>query len=247
MDKKGTLYYLSWIIATAIYSIIPLTIAFYLVKVEQKAKLYTSKAETVFSVELTEVAKVEEKLVVKKVEEKPRIEEKKVVKEDGSQSLKEKTNFKSLFENLNTEAKETSDKEREEVKQKTEVASRKFGQNKENPTQNNNLSEMFKKLEKVEKAVDRSAGEYNKYYAEVKTLLTSQFASYIQTKSESSAVAVIIIDNLGNFDYRITKLSNVSEFNVQLREFLEMMRTRKFPPYTEKSETQIEIEFKTEE
>jgi hypothetical protein len=69
----------------------------------------------------------------------------------------------------------------------------------------------------------------------------------MKTKTESVAISTVIIDNLGNFDYTITKLSNDTIFNQQLKEFLEFMKTKKFPPYTEGVKTEIEIEFKTEE
>jgi hypothetical protein len=249
MPNKNRLFYISWVIAIALYSIIPITIGYLLVKQDEKAILYTAKAETYYTIELAEVPKIEEKLLVKKVENKPKIEEKKILKQEGSLSPKEKTDFKSLFSNLNTEVKEVDEKPKEVAKKRTEIASRKYGQKQQNKVANTTLNDIVKKLDNLEKSTftDKSIGEYNEYYAKIKTMLTTQFNSYMKTKSDNSATAIVIIDNLGNFDYKLETLSNSSEFNKQLKEFLDFMRTKKFPPYTQSAETQIEIEFKTEE
>lgn len=130
MANKNSLFYISWIIAIAIYSIIPISVGYYIVTKDKKATLYTSKVETFYTIELAQIPKIEDKLLVKKVENKPKIEEKKILKEEGSLSPKEKTDFKSLFNSLNPEIKEPIEAEKENSRKRTEIASRKYGQQK---------------------------------------------------------------------------------------------------------------------
>jgi protein TonB len=250
MMGNRKLFYISWLIAIVIYSFIPLTIGYYLVKKDEKAVTYTVKAETYYTIEFEEIPKKrDEKLIVKKKDNKPKIEEKKMLKKEGSLSPKEKTNFKSLFKNLDQDVKKVSKENKVETNSRTEVASRKYGQKRDNKNEAQALNDILKKMDNIKKQsiIDKSTGEFNVYYAKIKTLLTTQFNAFMKTKSDSLATVNIEIDNLGNFEFSIVKLSNDTAFNQQLKDFLELMKTKKFPPYTEGVKTEIEIEFKTEE
>ena len=54
----------------------------------------------------------------------------------------------------------------------------------------------------------------------------------IDTVSGNKAQVLINIDKLGNFSYKIEKLSYNDDFNAKLRDFLEEMKDVAFPPFT---------------
>jgi len=81
----------------------------------------------------------------------------------------------------------------------------------------------------------------------IKKILTRKYNRAIRIKGEYTAIVNITIDNLGDLSYRIVKLSSDSNYNVQLKIFLEQMKYEKFPPYDDGIETVIKIDFKTEE
>ena len=76
-------------------------------------------------------------------------------------------------------------------------------------------------------------GVVDKFRGEVTQILDKNWQNTIDTVSGNKATVMITIDNFGKFSYKIEKLSYNNEFNSKLLDFLEQMRDKKFPPYSE--------------
>jgi protein TonB len=251
MVNNSRLFFFSGFISLLFYVLLLATIAYFLAFKEEIAPVFSTPAETHYTIELQEVVKKQEdKIVIKDVKKpKPVIKEKKVLKKEGSLSVKEKTSFKSLFKDLDPTLQKTTKKAEVQTKDRTEVASRKYGQKVYNKETSKSTSEIMKQLDDIKKStvIDKTDGQYNEYYAKIKKILTTKYNRAIRIKGEYEAVVNVTIDNLGNLSYQIVKLSSDSSYNTQLKIFLDQMRLEKFPPYEGGIETVIKIDFKTEE
>ena len=72
-------------------------------------------------------------------------------------------------------------------------------------------------------------GEYNEYFGTISRILQSKWSAYKADSSDEAEVE-IVIDVDGSFSYDIKKLSDNSEFNDKVRDFLQSMTFEKFPP-----------------
>jgi protein TonB len=251
MVKKNQYFVISGFIALGLYLSLVITVAYFLAFEEEEAPVFSTPAETFYTIELQEVVKKQEdKIVVKDIKQpKPKVEEQKVLKKEGSLSIKEKTNFKSLFKDLDPTLQKTTKQNEVQTKNRTEVASRKYGQKVVNKEATKSTSEIVKQLDDIKKTniIDKTNGKYNEYYAKIKKILTTKYNRAIRIKGEYTAVVNVTIDNLGNLDYHIVKLAEDSGYNTQLKIFLDQMKLEKFPPFEDGLKTIIKIDFKTEE
>lgn len=254
MIKKSPYLILGIVTSITIYFSLILLLGFYFYKSMQKPKVYALKKETVLEITLESLPKEPDIKEVKKEKKEP----KPLVKNDtaskdseagGSISPKKSSpNLKSLFASLDvTKPKKIIN---EVPIKKDHIASRFKSKDIESVKRPKlDISKLVKNIS-ISKSVisfEKKGGEIqDDYYSEIYKILAE---NWIPDSSNIGHVArvLVIVDNLGNFDYKIKKLSNNDSFNQKLIQFLDSMKLKKFPPYEKGNKTVVEVYFKTEE
>jgi protein TonB len=251
MVNHNKLFLFSGFIAISFYLSLLIVLAYFLMHKDEVIPVFSTPEETHYTIELEEIVKKrEDKIVIKDVKQpKPKVEEKKVLKKEGSLSVKEKTSFKSLFKDLDPKLEKTTKNTEVQTKQRTEVASRKYGQKIANKQTSKSTSEIMKQLKDIDKVsiVDKKDGLYDEYISKIEKILIRKYNRAIRIDGEYRAEVLVKIDNMGNMSYKIVKLSPDNNYNTQLNIFLDQLRLEKFPPYTGGIEIVIKTNFKVED
>ena len=235
-----------------IYITLILLIGFYFYQNLQKPKIYALKKETILEITLESILKEPIKKEEEKKKEKSFVKKESVSKSSkagGSLSPKKSSpNLKSLFASLNvTKPKKII---KEVPVKKDHIASRFKSKNIESIKKPKlDISKLVKQISVSRSVIsfDKKGGAVeDKYYSNIYKILAK---NWIPDNSDVGYVAVVlvIINNKGNFNYKIKKLSSNENFNQKLIQFLESMKLKQFPPYEKGSKTVVEVYFKTEE
>lgn len=168
-------------------------------------------------------------------------------------------NIKSLFADISVDKPKEIVKEEQQSAEKASIASRfkskemEIAKKTTQPDISKEISKAVSDAAEVTKVSNTMslnkksiAGEKDEYYSKITEILVK---SWVPTSEDTNQVSkvLVVIDKDGNFDYNIKVPSGSETFNQRLREFLESMKLRKFPPYTKGNKTVIEVYFKTEE
>ncbi|MDX1809489.1 MAG: TonB C-terminal domain-containing protein [Sulfurospirillaceae bacterium] len=154
-----------------------------------------------------------------------------------------KVALKGLFDKIDV-------KKMEEPKKQRVIESRKQLKNPKKVAQEVVKKDDAKKLveslnfEKQTNLSSTKNGVIDKFRGQVTQILDENWQNTIDTVSGNKASVIIYIDTLGKFSYKIEKLSYNDEFNSKLLDFLEQMKDKEFPPYTEGGIFKMQVEFK---
>ncbi len=219
-------------------------------KVEEP-KVEEKKIEKVVEQPKVEAPKVEEKKV-EKVVEQPKIEEKKSEEpaKDAGAVKEVETDYKSMFKHVTNKPNLNIDKE--PLGMDSEKLSR-FN-NSVSASATKKAEEQSKKISELKEQLNSSTlnlvvpdnGVVNDYYSKIYEILAQAWTPP-KYGTQSAVKVLVVIDNKGKFSYTIKQLSNDFRFNQELINFLDSMKSKPFPPYTDGSKTVIEIDFKTKE
>ena len=92
--------------------------------------------------------------------------------------------------------------------------------------------------------ITQKDGIYNEFSGKISDILDSNWQETIDTVSGNIAVVIVSVDKFGNFSYKIETLSYNDAFNAKLRDFLEEMRDKEFPPFENGEIFNIKVVFK---
>ncbi len=246
MLLKGnkTLFIFSGLSSFGIYILLILFLFYKLILSEKQATKFSKKNETLFEITMVEIPNVKENKKTEKQPTEVKIE-KEISEESASRTPKQGLSISELFSKVDApipiEKKiiEYESNDDELAKRKKSIREKqKLAPDSSVP----NISKSTSYKENI--ALDLSEGEYDEYYSKVHELLSSHWNPSEQYIGFESKVSVTI-DNLGNFDYKITSGSGNSEFDDMLKAYLESLKQVGFPPYEKGKETIIEVSFKT--
>ncbi len=248
MSNKSAYNIIGFTLSFILYIIVVASLIFYLQDNIKKNINYTTKKNIILDITLVQnksdkpvkvkknqIKKIK-KTIKKKVASKPN------VKKVDSKSPK-KVSLQGLFKKIDTK------KIVEPKKQKAIQSRKKVVAPKETP-QEIVKKEDAKKLveslnfENIQNISSSKDGIYDKFRGKVTEILNENWQKTVDTISGNKATVTIFVDNLGNFSYKIEKLSYNDEFNSKLIDFLEEMKNKKFPPFTEGGTFKIQVEFK---
>ena len=229
MLSSSTFSLIGWSLSVLLYIFILIGVSFMLQSSLKKDIKYTPNKKKLLNITLVERQnKNQEQLKKKKVVKKKNQEVKKD-KPKRAKKVTKKPDFKKLFSNVDLKKlpdpvekrakkvrKKVVKKEIEEVR-KSEIAN-KIRKNLDFEKQNRLL-------------ISSNEGVYDKFKGEITNILESNWQSTIDTVSGSTAEVIIGIDKFGNFSYEIETLSYNDKFNAKLRDFLEEMKSKRFPPF----------------
>jgi protein TonB len=110
-----------------------------------------------------------------------------------------------------------------------------------------NASELLDKLEFQQRTfvvTEASSGIYDPFIGKIQDMLYEKWQNTIYTSSGVQAEVEIKIDKAGGFSYYIVTLSYNSDFNLKLKNFLDDMQSKSFPPYEGEGEFSMKTIFK---
>lgn len=237
-----------FIFASVFYLIIITLLALYLQDKVKKNIDFTLKKDNILDITLVEkkpkkIAKPVKKIVKKQKIKKPKPIAKKPKPQKIAPKVQKKVSLKGLFKKIDT---------KKIVEQKIDIAqqSRKKEVKSKESIKKPVEKEVAKKLienlsfQKVQNIKSSKKGIYDKFRGKVQQILYENWQNTIDTVSGNSATVEIYIDKMGTFSYKIVKLSYNDEFNSKLIDFLEEMKNKEFPPFTEGEIFQLQVEFK---
>jgi len=173
---------------------------------------------------------------------------KNIVKKTTSVSVKQRSDLKSLFANVKTEAKKVNKDKILNIK-KSSISSRfKSKFEKEKKVKNVVLSDLVENknnntnLKKV--VLSESKNESDPYYSEIYQNLSSRWNPTIFSDNLTAKVLVVISNN-GNFRYKFIQYSQNIGFDEQLKKFLNDESLKIYPVNPNKQTTSIEITFQS--
>jgi len=248
MDKANkSLYdFVGFIVSFVIYFCVLLFLAFYLQDKIQKNIKYTTNKNVVLDITLVEHKPVKKRHIVKKVRKrtkkikktasKPKVKTKitKSTKKISLQGLFKKVKIKNIKEPVSKKSIPSRKKVESLIKKDT------------TPTIKDDAQKIVKTLnfDNKKSIISSKDGVYDKFRGEITKILDENWQNTIDTVSGNSATVTVFIDKSGVFSYKIEKLSYNNDFNSKLRDFLEEMRDKEFPPYIGEGIFQIKVEFK---
>jgi len=250
MSKRTNYNLIGFSLSTLLYLVVILSLAFYLQEKIRKNIDYTVNKKSVLDVTLVKRkpkkiiknSKKQRKKTIKKTTKKKKIITKPKPKK-SAQKPQKKISLKGMFETI--DINKTIELKQERVK-----VSRKKESTKDKNILKSSKKELAKKaveslsFEKPKNMKSSKNGIYDKYRGEVQQILYENWQDTIDTVSGNRATVEIFVDKEGTFSYKIVKLSYNDEFNSKLVDFLEEMRDKKFPPFTEGEIFKQQVEFK---
>ncbi len=250
MRQSSRYNILGFIFSISIYLLLLLSLALYLQERVKKNIDYTIKKDNILDITLVEkkADKIlkHKKKIVKKTKKKTKVSTtpkpkrqtekkvKKIVKKVSLQGLFKKIDTKKIVEPKNEITRQSRKKQRVK-KQNIEPITKKDVAKKIVD------SISFKRTQNLNSSKN---GVYDKFRGKVQQILYENWQDTIDTVSGNSATVEIYIDKSGSFSYKIVKLSYNDEFNSKLVDFLEAMRDKEFPPFTEGDIFKLQVEFK---
>lgn len=244
VDKKN--FYISAVLALFIYVFLVLLLLLYLKESNVKKIAATSK-NTVLQLDIVFDTPTNTKKTLKIKSANNSKLAQKVVKRTTSNSLKQKSDLKSLFADVKTSAKKVSKEKILNVK-KSSVSSRfKSKFEKEKKVKDVVLSDLFEKQNQnsVRKVVlSDSKNETDPYFSKIYQMLSSRWNPTVFSNNLSARILVTITNN-GIFSFKFIQYSQNIGFDKQLKEFLNSESLKKYPVNPNNSTTNIEILFQS--
>jgi len=244
VDKKN--FYISAILALFIYIFLVLLLLLYL-KESSVKEIDAMGKQTVLQLDLILDTPKNSKQNMKTKTHKNTKIAKKIVKRTTSNSLKKKTDLKSLFADVKTTAKKVTKKSILNVK-KNSVSSRfKSKFEKVKKVKNIVLSNLLKNqnLNTVRKAVlNKTKNETDPYFSKIYQMLSSRWNPIVFSNNPTARVLVNITNN-GIFSFNFIQYSGNVDFDRQLKDFLIGESLKKYPINPHKQTTNIEITFQS--
>lgn len=244
VDKKN--FYISAILALFIYIFLVLLLLLYL-KDGNVKKIDAMAKQTVLQLDVILDTSKKSKQSVKIKRNKNTKIAKKIVKRTSSNSLKKKTDLKSLFADVKTTAKKVTKKIVLNVK-KNSISSRfKSKFEKEKKEKNIVLSDLLKNknLNNVKKVVlNKTKNEEDPYFSKIYQMLSSRWNPIVFSNNPSARVLVNIANN-GIFSFKFIQYSGNIDFDNQLKDFLSGESLKKYPINPNNKTTNIEITFQS--
>ncbi|WP_187647052.1 TonB C-terminal domain-containing protein [Nitrosophilus labii] len=250
MDNKK-LFLISGAVSIAIYIAVFLAVLLYFLKTQETLKKFTIKQKSV-EVSLVEAPKFkkiieQKKDKIKKSEKPVKNKKQKVKKRVGSKSPKDEVDIAKLFSTIKT-PKKSKKKIVKSTKKSSTPPSRFKGQN---IRRTESAQEILKKMniKDVSRVLAKSNieavnGEDDPYLSKIYEILYKYWLPS-QESAGNRAKVMIKIDFNGNFDYNIIFFSSSETFNKELVEYLEYLKTKKFPqPKEGKKEITVFFEAK---
>ena len=244
VDKKNL--YISAVLALFIYVFLVLLLLLYL-KESNVKKIDALTKNTVLQLDIVFDTPTNEKKAIKiKSEDNSKLAQK-VVKKTTSNSLKQKSDLKSLFADVKTSAKKVNKEKILNVK-KSSVSSRfKSKFEKEKKVKEVVISELIKQKSQnsAKKVVlNESENETDPYFSEIHQMLSSRWSPTVFSDNLTARVLVTITNN-GNFSFKFIQYSENIGFDQQLKDFLNSESLKKYPINPNNNTTNIEISFQS--
>ncbi|MCI5968762.1 energy transducer TonB [Helicobacter sp.] len=241
---RNLLFLTSGSISIFCYAIIIALLLWRLNTASQPPKAYTAFQETTFNVDFIEEIKPkkEVKVTQRKIEKK--VEEIPIKKESASVSPNMGVGINDLFKQVESKMPVKSTKP---PSQNDKIANnKKAKESVQRESLDDELEKIMADLNTQETlSFVTPKGEYDAFYAKVHAILAQNW-NPMRTLIEHFSEVAITIDAQGNFSYVIVKRSGDLKFDEALQGFLDIMRTREFPPYEGGNSTKIMVTFKTE-
>ncbi len=251
MDNKK-LFLVSGAVSIAIYIVVILAVLAYFLKTQETLKKFTIKQKSV-EVSLVEAPKLkkihkEKKNNIKKSEKPAKKRKQKIKKKVGSYTPKEEVDIAKLFSSVKTPNK--SKKKIEKTTKKSATPPSRFRGQSIRKTES--AQEILKKMniKDVSRVLAKSNieavnGEDDPYLSKIYEILYKYWLPS-QESAGNRAKVRIKIDSKGNFDYNVLFFSSSKTFNKELVEYLEYLKTKKFPPPKE-GRKEITVYFEAKE
>ena len=248
MDNKNKSIYniIGFLIASVFYLAVLIFVGFYLQETIRKNIKYTATKNVVLDITLVEKKSKPKRDVRKKIKKHAKkikkIASKPVQKKHKSTSTK-KISLQGLFKKVNIKNIKEPTVKRSEPKRRKIISAQK--QQEKNITKND-AKKIVKSLnfENKKNIISSKDGVYDKFKGKITQILDENWQNTIDTISGNSATVTVIIDKFGTFSYKIEKLSYNDDFNSKLRDFLEVMKDKEFPPFVDGEIFKIQVEFK---
>ena len=244
VDKKNL--YISAVLAIFIYVFLVLLLLLYL-KESNIKKIDALSKNTVLQLDIVFDTPTDEKKTIKIKSESNNDLAQKVVKKTTSNSLKQKSDLKSLFADVKTSAKQVAKDDILNVK-KSSIASRfKSKFEKEKKVKDVVLSDLLEKQNQnsVKKVVlSESKNETDPYFSKIYQMLSSRWSPTVFSNNLSARVLVTISNN-GIFSFKFIQYSENIGFDQQLKDFLNGESLKRYPINPNNNTTNIEILFQS--
>jgi hypothetical protein len=244
VDKKNL--YISAVLALFIYVFLVLLLLLYL-KESNIKKIDAQSKMTVLQLDIVFDTPTDEKKTIQIKSENNSDLAQKVVKKTTSNSLKQKSDLKSLFADVKTSAKQVSKDDILNVK-KSSVASRfKSKFEKEKKVKDIVLSDLLEKqnISNVKKVVlSESKNETDPYFSKIYQMLSTRWNPTVFSNNLSARILVTITNN-GIFSFKFIQYSENIGFDQQLKDFLNAESLKQYPINPNNSTTNIEILFQS--
>jgi len=244
VDKKN--FYISAVLALFIYIFLVLLLLLYL-KESNVKKIDAMSKNTVLQLDIILDTPTDEKKTIKIKSEKSSKLAQKVVKKSTSNSLKQKSDLKSLFANVKTSARKVTKQKILNVK-KSSISSRfKSKFEKEKKVKKVVISELLKQQSQnsIKSVVlSNSQNEKDPYFSKIYQMLSSRWSPTVFSDNLSAKVIVTITNN-GNFSFKFIQYSQNIGFDQQLKDFLTAESFKQYPINPNHHTTNIEILFQS--
>lgn len=248
MVNKQEFYY-SAIASFAIYIIFVLSVLVY-IKTSDVKKINATVKNTVLQLDVILDSSNDIKQETIKITSDVKNQDiaKKVVKKTTSSTIKQRTNLKSLFANVDTEVKDVSKKNVLNVKDSSISSRFKSKFDKERKTKNIVLSKLKNseqiKMSNKNVTMDKVADNQDPYYSKIYQIISSRWLPTIFDNELIAKVSIVIFNN-GKFSYKFIQYSGNDGFDNQLREFLDFETQKRYPISPTGKTVNIEILFQS--
>lgn len=142
----------------------------------------------------------------------------------------DKPNLQDLFKTIDTKKLKKDNVAKAQPKEQ----SRKKPEKTQTDSQQKKASDVINalNLDKTAKTPkSQMTGEYNEYFGLISRILQQEWSTY-KADSAAKVEVEIVIDVDGSFVYDVKKLSYDEKFNDKVRDFLQAMTFKRFPPPT---------------
>lgn len=233
MDNKK-IFFLSGFLSLIIYILLFLSIIFYFLKNQEIIKKFSIKKQGL-SVSLVDMQKIEPKKIHKKSIRKKHTINSLTKKKKGSISPKEKgEDINKLFSKVKVSKKI----DKKVIKKSRTIPSRFKGEGEKRELAKDILQKLnIKDASKIsdKKGIEPVEGENDPYWSKVYEILYENWMPS-EDSAGNMAKVKIFIDQDGNFDYKVLLFSDSEIFNQELLEYLNYLKSKKFPPPKEKKD-----------
>lgn len=242
-DKNN--FYLSGVLAFGLYLLFILLFALYM-KSQDVKKFDAISKVTVLELDIIIEPKIKEdtKPIKNKTDQIDTKKSNELVKKSTSISAKKRSNLKSLFSNVKTNAPKVAQKKILNVKKSTVTSRFKSKFEKQQKSKNITISKLLDSVTSKSsvKVPTDSIEKNDEYYSKIYDLLASKWKPMLINEGLSAKVLVIISSD-GNFDYKFLSYSNDVRFDESLKNFLESQKFDRYPRHNRGSQQEIAVTF----